>query len=137
MELSLSSTPAVDLWFGAPRTHHAGSALMQQAEGSTEDLITACWAVKEGAMYRTGPRVPQNVSGAYNPADYLSQHTRPSMTREAAEAADVEEYVPLVVERSRLLPVLTDEIQEATQADECLQLAVEGHRGNFQRGCLQ
>ncbi|KAJ1206370.1 hypothetical protein NDU88_001776 [Pleurodeles waltl] len=63
--------------------------------------------------------------GAHNPADYLPQNARPATAWEAAEATEVEEYVRLVVEWSRPLPVSIKKTTAATQADECLQLALD------------
>ena len=60
--------------------------------------------------------------GLHNPADYLSRHARPATEAEEQGAREAEEYVRMVVERSRPLPISLAEIEQASQEDECLQL---------------
>ena len=60
--------------------------------------------------------------GLHNPADYLSRHARPATKREEQEARETEEYVRLVIEQSRPLPISMEEIERATQEDDCLQV---------------
>ncbi|KAJ1109061.1 hypothetical protein NDU88_006430 [Pleurodeles waltl] len=64
--------------------------------------------------------------GSQNLADYLSRHARPATVQEKVEAEDVEDYVRLVVDRSRPLPVSIQEFRGAAQDDECIQLAIAG-----------
>ena len=57
-----------------------------------------------------------------NPADYLSRHARPATEKEEEEARETEEYVKMVVERSRPLPISLAEIEQASLQDDCFQL---------------
>ncbi|KAJ1139237.1 hypothetical protein NDU88_005612 [Pleurodeles waltl] len=63
--------------------------------------------------------------GVKNPADFLSRHAHLAMPQEAKEALEIEEYVKLVVDRARPLPIPFADVVEATSQDDCLLLAME------------
>ena len=63
--------------------------------------------------------------GSQNSADYLSRHARPATAQEEEAAEETEEYVRLVMERSRPRPMSLLDIENATKRDDCLQLAAQ------------
>ncbi|KAJ1096780.1 hypothetical protein NDU88_001911 [Pleurodeles waltl] len=65
-----------------------------------------------------------NWPGAHNPVDYFSRHFKPDTVGEESEAEEIEEYVKLVVERLRPIPISLPDIFEKTKSDDCLQLAI-------------
>ncbi|KAJ1173123.1 hypothetical protein NDU88_004964 [Pleurodeles waltl] len=86
-------------------------------------MDTTATRVRLDVEYQPGPR---------NLTVFLSRHAHPATPQEAEEALETEEYIRLVVDCSRPLPIPLAEVVEATGQDDCLQVAMGAVRsGNW------
>lgn len=101
-------------------TDHKPLVPLFQGSGSKPPPRIEKWILQlQGYDYRVDYK-----PGSSNPVDYLSRHPRAATKSEEEESEDTEEYVRLISERSRPLPMSLETLVEATRSDECLQLAI-------------